>query len=91
LSGFLFAVRAVSQKSKVEAYPGVGTTAKCRIRGAGIFAETFTLTSLCFPAAGGAYDLLWGVGAQFTSVNLRTTAGADLSPQTVRAFDPIAG
>jgi len=34
--------------------------------------------------------MLWGVGAQFTSVNLGRRL-AQLNPQAVRAFDPIAG
>jgi len=34
--------------------------------------------------------MLWGVGAQFTSVNLGRRL-AQLNPQAVRAFDPIEG
>jgi len=75
----------VSQEM-VEAY--VGTTAKCRIRGAGIFCGDlyFDLALYIQQLAVPTIMLCWGTIYQRQSGTL-----AQLNPQAVRAFDPIAG
>jgi pimeloyl-ACP methyl ester carboxylesterase len=91
LEQFLFDKSERVSQEMVEAYltsaqqPNAEYAALAFLRGDLYFDLALYIQQLTVPTV-----MLWGVGAQFTSVNLGRRL-AQLNPQAVRAFDPISG